>query len=451
MTKAMTSLTEARPRLLAESTDTPGRYRVQLISPGWGSSGFYSADVLSEAATKGVFPAGLHMYADHPTMTDEVERPGRSVRDLWGVLDTPATVDPATGALVAEARVFTPYRPLLEEMADAIGLSIRAGGYAETGEADGREGPIITELTEALSVDFVTAAGRGGKMLELIESAVVAPKTDVAEALPGGMTANDLRDALCAAVSDAYGGEGKYAWVRDYTDEVVIYELDGNVADRGSFRQSFTVDGSTVTLSDDQQPVVAKTTWEPVNEAGPGSTPPPAGTTGATDPGPNAGTGTSKIEENTMTGTPGAGDTPRTPRDVYEAEIEQLKRSNAQLLARDRGRTVVGRIMAESFLAPATMARLTEELLGESLPLNDELKLDEERLTELAVAARERGEIEHAQALEAAGYGRPRGLGDLAPQSEAAGPTKLEEQLEQTFGAIGLSESAAKTAAKGRC
>lgn len=459
MARTKATLTEARPSLVAEATETPGRYLVQLINPGWGSSGYYSADVLSEAATKGVFPAGLHMYADHPTATDEAERPGRSVRDLWGVLESPATVDPVSGALVAEARVFSPYRPLVEEMRDAIGLSIRAGGYAETGEADGREGPIITELTEALSVDFVTAAGRGGKVLELIESARVEPREDVAdalaEALPGGMTANDLRDALCGAVDKAFGGDGKYTWVRDYTDADVIYEAEGDT-DRGTFRQSFTVaDDGSVELGDDRQAVVAKTTWEPVAESAPADQPAggdaPSGDTPA-DPGPAAGTGTtSTTEESHMSGTPGAGDT-RTPRQVFEAHIAEQDRTIAQLLARDRARDVIARVMAESFLAPAVVARLTSDLLApERLPLTEEHKLDEDKLVELATTARERGEVEAAQTLEEAGFGRPRSLGDLVPSPEPqVGGSKLQESLQSTFRDLGMSEHAADIAAKGR-
>lgn len=171
--------TEARTRLLVEATGTAGRYLVQLIDPGWGSSGYYSPTVLAEAARDRIFPAGLHMYADHPHADGSgVDTHGnRSVTDLWAVLESDATLDDS-GALVAEARVFTPYRDLVDSMRDDIGLSIRAYGSFEMGEAEGRRGQIITSIDEARSVDFVTAAGRGGRIMEMVESAAADGLTE---------------------------------------------------------------------------------------------------------------------------------------------------------------------------------------------------------------------------------------------------------------------------------
>lgn len=165
-------LAESRATLIAEATGTAGRYAVQLIDAGWGSSGYYSLQVLAEAAANRVFPAGLHMYADHPHGDGSGldGRGNRSVRDLWAVLESDATLTDS-GALVAEIRVFSPYRPLIDDMRDDIGLSIRAVGMSEAGEIGGRRGQIITSIDEASSVDFVSAAGRGGRILQLIESA----------------------------------------------------------------------------------------------------------------------------------------------------------------------------------------------------------------------------------------------------------------------------------------
>jgi hypothetical protein len=161
-------LTETRSTVrLTEATGS--RIAVQLISPGWGSSGYYSPKVLQEAATGRVFPAGTQCYLDHPGATEQMDRPERSVRDLAAVLTTDATWDGT--ALVAEARVFAPYQPLIAEMADVIGMSIRAAGDVELGEAEGRTGRIVTRLAEGTSVDFVTRAGRGGRITQLLESA----------------------------------------------------------------------------------------------------------------------------------------------------------------------------------------------------------------------------------------------------------------------------------------
>lgn len=152
--------------------DAEGRFVLQLITPGWGSSGHYSAQVLEAAATAGVFKAGMKTFLDHPSYTDLQDRPERSVRDIAGMLTEDAHWDKTRGALVAEAQVFGPYREVLAEMKDAIGVSIRASAHVESGEAEGRQGVIVTELVEGVSADYVTDAGRGGKILQVLESAL---------------------------------------------------------------------------------------------------------------------------------------------------------------------------------------------------------------------------------------------------------------------------------------
>src|SRR5205823_731299 len=136
-----------------------------------GSSGYYSAQVLEAAGANRVFAAGTHMYLDHPGMAEQHDRPVRSVRDLAAVLTEDATWDATNQRLVANARVFGPFTEALVEMRDAIGVSIRADATVEIGEAEGRRGTIVTELVEATSVDFVTHAGRGGRILSVLESA----------------------------------------------------------------------------------------------------------------------------------------------------------------------------------------------------------------------------------------------------------------------------------------
>lgn len=144
------------------------RRQITIIAAGWGSSGYYSRDLL-ESDGPAAFPEGLHMYLDHPSRSEEADRPERSVKDLAArIASTPRMVD---GELVAEAEIFAHWAPVIDALADDIGLSIRAHGTSEAGEAEGRQGPIITAITEGISVDFVTRAGAGGKIGELIESA----------------------------------------------------------------------------------------------------------------------------------------------------------------------------------------------------------------------------------------------------------------------------------------
>ncbi|GII87070.1 hypothetical protein Ssi03_50600 [Sphaerisporangium siamense] len=168
-------------QLLAEATASlgtirqtqpgTGRFRALLIREGWGSSGYYSEALLRRDGAK-TWPAGTQMYLDHPSVSESAERPERSVRDLASVTLTDAQWDPALRGLVAEVQVFPQWRDLLnEEFARAIGLSIRAAGTVEYGEAEGRQGPLVASLDDGVSVDWVTKAGAGGRVLELIESA----------------------------------------------------------------------------------------------------------------------------------------------------------------------------------------------------------------------------------------------------------------------------------------
>lgn len=153
----------------------PGRLLIQLITPGLGSSGYYSPEVVEAAAKDRVWPAGTHMFVDHPSESENYDRPERTVKDLAAVLMEDARWDPkandGTGALVAEARVFSQWRQPLAEMADVIGVSIRGTAEGEMGEVNGRQVQVFTRLVEGLSVDFVTRAGRGGKVLQILESA----------------------------------------------------------------------------------------------------------------------------------------------------------------------------------------------------------------------------------------------------------------------------------------
>jgi hypothetical protein len=61
----------------------------------------------------------------------------------------------------------------LSVIANDIGMSIRAKGKARKGLIDGVEMPIIESIDKALSVDYVTLPGRGGKVIDMMESAKV--------------------------------------------------------------------------------------------------------------------------------------------------------------------------------------------------------------------------------------------------------------------------------------
>lgn len=269
-----TRITEQQAFTITEaegSSSSSPRLMIDLITPGWGSSGYYSPKVLENAASSRVFPKGTKMFLDHPGEAERHDRPERSVRDLAAVLEEDAEW---TGtSLRGPAKIIGPYRDLLtdETVIENIGTSIVA--YAETtvGEAEGRKGTIVTELTEGFSVDFVTFPGRGGAILSVLESA----RRGVSEA-----TANDTREALAAATRAAYGGEETYVWVRDFDESQVWFSVEDDDSIK-TFQQGYSLgeDGAAELSAGDPTEVRARTEYVPVTAAEAAPIPPvnPAG------------------------------------------------------------------------------------------------------------------------------------------------------------------------------
>lgn len=139
-----------------------GKYRIRIIVPGQGSSGIYTAENLAESAP--LFKAGTEMFIDHPTESEEWERPERSIRDYAGVFLEDATVG-EDGALYTVCKVFSGVNDLIKDKWEHIGVSINAWcnePIAETG--------VVPVFAGVRSVDFVTAPGAGGGIVDLLES-----------------------------------------------------------------------------------------------------------------------------------------------------------------------------------------------------------------------------------------------------------------------------------------
>jgi hypothetical protein len=116
------------------------------------------------------------MYWNHPSETEKRDRPERDLRDLAAVTESqPVWKDngAAGPGLYAPAKVNKAYQEAVNELAPHMGVSLRAFGSTKFGEREGRKGPIVEKLvpTPHNSIDFVTLAGRGGKVVQLFESA----------------------------------------------------------------------------------------------------------------------------------------------------------------------------------------------------------------------------------------------------------------------------------------
>ena len=152
---------------------------LKLISPGWGSSGYYSPSLLKSAAPK--FTKGTKMFWNHQTQAEEASRPEGNLDHLAGELLEDATWNesgPTGPGVYAKAKVFDRFKKPVKDMAEHIGVSIRAKGTAKAGEAEGRKGPVIESIAAVKSVDYVTVPGRGGEILNLFEAAGRGPATE---------------------------------------------------------------------------------------------------------------------------------------------------------------------------------------------------------------------------------------------------------------------------------
>ena len=405
-------LTESRTFAEAATpADGTGRLAVQIINPGWGSSGYYSQDVLEAAGRDRVFPAGTHMYINHPTAQENYERPERDLNTLAGILTEDAHWDGEK--LVAEVAVYSTWRQPIAEMADAIGVSIRASAEVEEGgEAEGRKGRIITRLVEGTSVDFVTKAGRGGKILQVFESA----RANATEA-----TANDRREQLNALLKDEYGSENTWPWLRDYdeTTQVLWFELDGG-DNGGTFQQSYDVTDDVATaLTGDRTEVRVKTEYVPVTPTDVPSR--PAGQSTATESQEDH-MATTQIEESellTLKTDAGRATVLESERDTARKELAEAHREVDTATA--------GRIVAESDHDFNELE--TAGLIASAPRVKESGRLDVEAFTAKVA--------EHAAKIaESRGAGSVRGFGTTASTTTDGDLTvaSVDESIGSAFG-----------------
>lgn len=423
-----------------------GRAKIGIITPGVGSSGTYPKETIEAAARDKVFGQGLHMYLDHATEAQDWERPEGSLRDLVGVLTEDAHWDDEVGGLVAEAKIYSHWRPVIEEMKDDIGVSIRASG--EVREDAGKR--IVTRLTEARSVDFVTRAGRGGRLLEFIESARF-----------NEATADEIRRLLQDAVKAAHGAENTWVWLRDYDETHVWFDLDTDESNK-TLEQTYTRDGVNISLTGTAMEVVATTTFIPK------TTPAPAGNgtnqTATQEEATMADTNTSTSRVNEAdspevaalkkqiadlkaelaAAKKGKGSATNTKEsqmpEIQESRLRELEEAagratamesklteaeteNAELKtklklaeAKDYARDFAIKLVhdANSELSEAAVQRI----VGEALPkiqLAEDGRLDTENLTAQVTKARESEENYLARIAEESGLGRVRGIGHTEP------------------------------------
>lgn len=322
-----------------------GRAKIGIITPGTGSSGTYPRETIEAAGRDRVFAKGTQMFWNHATEAEDWNRPEGDLHNLVGVLAEDAHWDDEAGGLVAEAKIYSHWKPIVADMAEDIGVSIRASG--EVSEANGQR--VVTKLTEARSVDFVTKAGRGGRVMEVLESA----------RLREGIN-DEARSLLQAAVRAAQGNRDMWLFVRDHDDSTVWFDVEAPSDQLTTFEQKYTRNGINITLEGEPTEVVPTTVYVPK------TTPAPAGN----------GNQSEKQEEAIMADTNKAG-TSRV--EEADSELERLRKENAELKAeiaelkkakaKEARRAEVANIVEEAF--DGADAGLTKDLLIDRLTESD--------------------------------------------------------------------------------
>ena len=166
--------------------------------------------MLEQAAKDRVFPANTQQHIDHDqaggvgsvaTLAAALSEDARWEPD-WIDPDNP---DSEPGRLAAENRVFSHKREMLAEIKDVIGTSIAAAAEISYGEAEGRKGQIIERLIPGPTnrVDYVTVAGRGGRISEVLEAHKVQEARNVGQWLEARM------HSMFTSISDEMYGDGR--------------------------------------------------------------------------------------------------------------------------------------------------------------------------------------------------------------------------------------------------
>jgi len=158
----------------AKYDDKKGEVEVVLIEAGtnFDKKRHYPASTILEAAPN--FKS-LKMYINHPTKTEEKERPERDLKD-WASTIVESHYD--NGKAIGVVSVHEPWlRDRLKDpiFREHVGLSINAGGKISIGKVNGQDMEIVEKLVFArkngpVSVDWVTEPGARGRVSRLLES-----------------------------------------------------------------------------------------------------------------------------------------------------------------------------------------------------------------------------------------------------------------------------------------
>lgn len=163
-----------------------GRWLVAIATPGQGSSGYYSEDMLKEYGPA-AFPAGAKSFITHEGT--------RNPKDMIGTYPEGAYWDDNRKQLMGELETFSHWKSFVEEVGPHCGMSIYMAGESDK---DGN----VTKLIENRQngADLVSYPGlEGSGLVEMLESARAGstePTATSAEEITTGKDATRMEEKL---------------------------------------------------------------------------------------------------------------------------------------------------------------------------------------------------------------------------------------------------------------
>lgn len=135
-----------------------GTYEVTLLTPGQGTTAYYTEELIERDAPA-AFPKGTHVYLDH-LQEGEV----RTTQKLVGTLVEDTTIRESDGAAINRLKPFRHWADFVEDIREAVALSINSAGKAVEGMIEGKKVVLAESLTPSVmnTVDIVPWGGRQG-------------------------------------------------------------------------------------------------------------------------------------------------------------------------------------------------------------------------------------------------------------------------------------------------
>lgn len=417
---------------LSESAFRPdGTFPVRIISEGWGSSGFYSKKVLSEAA--GLYKKGTKMFLNHPTRTEMKERPERDVTHVAAYFVKESAWWDDNGVygpgLYQEAKALPNYAEWLKEAAPVLGVSHYVLGRIKQGESGGRTGPIVESIDQVQSVDFVTIPGRGGSIGAMYESwKGLEAQYKSSNSLSARM------ELVRSAIREKYTNSGGdiYVYVSEIFDDFAIVEISDrkvvvpysidktgespkvNLGDAQEVEQIYQTKESAKMPDEPEVKTVLKESWDEMREQ-------------------------HKLTESKNHELMKENDSLKTKIAAIEAENTNLKESLAKETEKNIFAEAAG--YASELIEKSDVPELAKDRIKTAAVQN--AKMIEGKLDKDALKAFVESEITYAKSLTGS-RGTVKGMGSTNPEPATVTMEESKKALLESYMASGMSEETAR-------